>query len=122
MPVPPSPARSPTPGPDQVPRPTTGPVDTAAGTGPSAAPAPSPAASTPRLNLELAPQRAGPLSSQRSMGLLPLLPPPPERKSKLTEGIEKSAKPDCRTAHSDMGLLAVVPLAVDAIRDKGCRW
>lgn len=56
------------------------------------------------------------------MGLLPLLPAPPERKSKLTEGIEKSAKPDCRTAHADMGLLAVVPLAADAIRDKGCRW
>ena len=43
--------------------------------------------------------------------------------AKLAEDIEKSAKPDCRNAHSGMGLLAVVPLAADALKkDGGCKW
>jgi hypothetical protein len=50
------------------------------------------------------------------------MPHPPETKSKLTEGIEKAAKPDCRQAYAGMGLAAVVPLAIDAARDKGCKW
>ena len=85
------------------------------------APPPLPA-SAPRLNLELPRQRGGAWSGQAGRGLLPLLLPPPERKSKLTEGIEKAARPDCRAAHSDKGLLAVVPLVGDAVKDKGCRW
>ena len=85
------------------------------------APPPLPA-SAPRLNLELPRLRGGELSGRGGRGLLPLLPPLPERKSKLTEGIEKAARPDCRTAHSDKGLLAVVPLVGDAVKDKGCRW
>jgi hypothetical protein len=86
-----------------------------------AAPSPtSPPASAPRLNLEL--PRSRDFQGMGPRGLLPLLPAPPERKSKLAEGIEKSARPDCRTAHSDKGLLGVVPLVGDAIKDKGCRW
>jgi hypothetical protein len=85
------------------------------------APPPLPA-SAPRLNLELPRLRGGEWSGPGGRGLLPLLLPPPERKSKLTEGIEKAARPDCRTAHSDKGLLAVVPLVGDAVKDKGCRW
>jgi hypothetical protein len=54
--------------------------------------------------------------------VLNLVPPPPERKSALTEGIEKSAKPDCRKAYAGMGVLGVVPLAADALRDGGCKW
>jgi hypothetical protein len=73
------------------------------------------------LILDLHP-RSGPTLSRGSLGLLPLLPAPPERKSKLTEGMEKAAKPDCRTAYSDKGLLAAAPLAAAAIGDKGCRW
>ena len=38
------------------------------------------------------------------------------------EDIEKAAKTDCRQAYASMGLLAAVPLAFDALRDKGCRW
>jgi hypothetical protein len=56
------------------------------------------------------------------MGLLPVLPSPPERKSKLGEAIDKAGKSDCRNAYSGAGLLAVGPLAIDAVRDKGCRW
>jgi hypothetical protein len=85
---------------------------------------PSAAASVPpRLNLELPRVRGGELSRGASAGMLPLLPRPPELPGKLGRDIEKTAKPDCRTAYSGAGLLAVVPLAVDAARkDGGCKW
>jgi hypothetical protein len=51
-----------------------------------------------------------------------VVPPPPSAKSKLADDIEKAAKKDCRTAYSGMGLLAVVPLARDSVKDNGCRW
>ena len=65
--------------------------------------------------------RPGPAGSA-SPRLLNLVPPPPERKSPLAEGIEKAAKPDCRKAYAGMGLLAAIPLAIDAAREGGCRW
>jgi len=82
----------------------------------------TPASAPPRLNLDLPSSRGGQLAGQGPRGLVPLLPAPPERKSKITEGIEKSTRADCRTAHADMGLLGVIPLAADTVRDKGCRW
>ena len=82
--------------------------------------APATGASAPALNLEL--PRAGARPGTASRGMLNLLPPPPERKSKLADDIEKAGRADCRTAHADKGLLAVVPLVGDAVRDKGCRW
>jgi hypothetical protein len=55
--------------------------------------------------------------------VLPLLPRPPETMDKLGRDIHKAAKPDCRDAHAGKGLLAVVPLAVDALRQEGgCKW
>ena len=51
-----------------------------------------------------------------------MMPHPPEKKSKLAEDIEAAAKADCRKAYSGAGLLAAVPLLLDAARDKGCRW
>jgi hypothetical protein len=89
--------------------------------GADAAAAPAVGASTPQLNLQL-PQQAGARPGSGSRGVLNLLPPPPEQKSKLAKDIEKSGRADCRTAHADNGLLAVVPLIGDAVRDKGCRW
>lgn len=82
----------------------------------------STAATPPRLNLNL--PRGGELSSRGSSGVLQLLPAPPERKSKLSEDLEKAAKEDCRKAYGEkVGLLAVVPLVLDAARsNKGCRW
>jgi hypothetical protein len=62
------------------------------------------------------------LSSRASPGLLPLLPRPPERGSKLATDIENAARPDCRTAYSGMGLMAAVPLAANAATGSGCRW
>ena len=84
--------------------------------------APSLPASAPRLNLDLPRARGGEISSRGSMGLLQLLPRPPETKSKLSQDIEKAAKPDCRNAYAGLGLLAAIRLAVDAARDKGCEW
>ena len=81
---------------------------------------PTNAASEPRkLDLSL-PRNFN--SNPASRGMLPLMPPPPERKSKLSQDIDKAAKPDCRKAYSGVGLLAVVPLAVDAVREGGCKW
>ena len=57
-------------------------------------------------NLDL-PRAGSPGSGLASPRVLNLVPPPPERKSPLAEGIEKSAKPDCRKAYSGMGPLAV---------------
>lgn len=51
-----------------------------------------------------------------------MLARPPELKNKLAEDIEKSGRRDCRNAHNNLGLLAVVPLALDGLKDKGCRW
>jgi hypothetical protein len=84
--------------------------------------APSLPASAPRLNLELVRPRGGAISAQGSRGLLATVPHPPEAKTKLAEELEKNLKLDCRTAYAQHGVAAVVPLARDAITDKGCRW
>ena len=87
--------------------------------------APSAPASAPRLNLELARPRGGELSRQGGAGVLPLLPRPPELPDKLARDISNAAKADCRKAYQGLGLLAVVPLAADALRggkDSGCKW
>jgi hypothetical protein len=86
--------------------------------------APSPAASAPpRLNLQLARQRGGELSRGMGGGLLAVMPRPPEVDDKLGQQIRKAAKSDCRQAYAAAGLLAVVPLAMDAVkREGGCKW
>jgi hypothetical protein len=84
--------------------------------------APSQPPSAPRLNLDLVRPRGGPISAQGSRGLLPMMPVPPDTRSKLADDLKNAAKPDCRTAYAGMGVLAAVPLAADALRDKGCRW
>jgi hypothetical protein len=84
---------------------------------------PAPAASTSRLNLDLPRARGGELSRFSAPGVLPLLPRPPDLPDKLARDIQKAGKADCRTAHAGAGVLAVVPLAVDALRkDGGCKW
>ena len=81
------------------------------------------ASAAPRLNLELSRPRGGELSRFSSRGVLPVLPRPPERDEKLAREIEKAGKTDCRNAHTGLGLLAVIPLAVEALRkDGGCKW
>ena len=55
--------------------------------------------------------------------MFPLLPRPPERDDKLAKEIEKAGRPDCSKTYAGAGLLAVIPLAADALRkDGGCKW
>jgi hypothetical protein len=116
-------ARSAPPGSDAAARaPAGGAPDAGARIGHDVATAPALPASAPRLNLDLVRPRGGVISSQGSRGLLPMVPHPPEAKDKLADEIAKAAKPDCRKAYGQLGLAAVVPLAADALRDKGCRW
>ncbi|MEO6277772.1 hypothetical protein [Roseateles sp.] len=84
--------------------------------------APTAAASAPArtpLNLSLP---RGDMSAKRGTGLIDLIPPPPERKSKLEQAMEDATNKDCRKAYAGAGILAVVPLALDAARGKGCNW
>ena len=81
------------------------------------------ASAAPRLKLELSRPRGGELSRFSSRGVLPVLPRPPERDEKLAREIEKAGKADCRNAYAGIGPLAVIPLALDAVRkDGGCKW
>jgi hypothetical protein len=84
---------------------------------------PSAPASAPRLNLELVRSRGGEISRFSAPGVLQLLPRPPERPDKLARDIGNAARNDCREAYGGAGLLAVVPLVLDAARkDGGCKW
>ena len=84
---------------------------------------PADAASAPRLNLELPRLRGGALSGHSARGVLPVLPRPPELKSKLATELEKAAKSDCRDKYAGMGVLAPLALMVDALRSEGgCKW
>jgi hypothetical protein len=85
---------------------------------------PSAPASAPRLNLELPRSRGGEIGRDGQRGVLNLIPPPPERRSKLADDIANAAKKDCKTAYAGAGLLAVVPLLIDATKTKGgdCKW
>ena len=97
-------------------------ADTRAGHDVATPPA-APASAPPRLNLQLARPRGGELSRHDSRGVLPVLPRPPERDDKLARDIDKAARTDCRSAYSALGPLAVIPLAVDAVRKDGaCKW
>jgi len=78
----------------------------------------------PRIDMEAARQRAREIASETTStrGILPALPPPPERLSKESNALEKAVKPDCRTAYAGMGLLAVPVLVANTIGDGSCRW
>lgn len=89
---------------------------------PATPPSPTAAASAPRAPLNLALPRGDMTARRGSTGLIDLIPPPPERKSKLEQSVEDAVNKDCRKAYSGAGLLAVVPLAIDAARGKGCKW
>jgi len=81
---------------------------------------------TPRIDLEATKRRAREIAGETSgsRGLLPVVPPPPPetRKPNLADAIAKAAKPDCRTAYADLGLLAVPPLVASTVGNGGCRW
>lgn len=41
---------------------------------------------------------------------------------KLQENITQSVRPDCKNAHSKLGLLAVPMLLLDLTKENGCKW
>ncbi len=89
------------------------------------APAAAEPGGAPRLDLDATRQRAREIASEGAgyRGIVPAIPPPPpDRKSKLAEAIEKAQKPDCRDAYAGMGLLAVPALVASAVGNGGCRW
>ena len=82
--------------------------------------APAASAAQPARRLDLSLSRAA--AVQRSGGALALLPAPPLREDRLAREIEKAGKPDCSKAHAGMGLLAVLPLVLDALGKDSCKW
>lgn len=49
--------------------------------------------------------------------------PQQKPKSREQQAFDKALKKnDCRDAYADMGLAAVVPLVLDAVREGGCKW
>jgi len=83
--------------------------------------APSAPDSKKPLNLNL-PSR-GPMASRGDgSGILPVMPKPPDTKTAMEKAVKQGERADCRDAHAGDGLLAAVPLAADAVRDKGCKW
>lgn len=105
-------------------RPAAGSPEAGSRVGADVATPPSAAASAapPPLNLSLP---RGPMAAARRPGLIELLPQPPElarKKTKLEKSLEEATRADCRDGHRDAGLLAAIPIAVDSVRDKGCKW
>lgn len=48
-----------------------------------------------------------------------------EYDSLLARGVARAKRPDCRTAYNGgekANLLVLIPLALGAVRDKGCKW
>lgn len=45
-----------------------------------------------------------------------------QHRDAAAEAIGKSARASCGSAYGSLGLLAVIPLIVDTVRDKGCKW
>jgi len=117
-------AGSPSPGQSQRPAVASGGSPNAgAQQGHDVATAPSAAASKAPLNLSL-PSR-GPLARAGSgSGMLAVVPNPPETEDAMKKAIKKGDRPDCRKAYSEsqMGLLAALPIAIDTLRDKGCKF
>ena len=74
------------------------------------------------LNLKLPMQGPRISSAGGSSGLLPEVPRPPEHEDKLKKDIDKAKREDCRSAYAGGGLLAAIPIAIDTVRDKGCKW
>jgi hypothetical protein len=84
-------------------------------------PPPDTGASAP-LNLDLHGGGRGPSLGRTRSGLVPMLPAPAEKKTQLETDLEKASRAKCSEAYAGAGLLAVIPLAKDAVTGKGCKW
>ena len=79
----------------------------------------------PALDLDAIRRRAREINSgtgPRTVFPFPIAPVP-KPKTKEQQAFDKALKKnDCRDAYADMGLAAVVPLVISAVRDDGCKW
>jgi len=80
----------------------------------------------PGIDLEAVRRRAREITGggggARTMFPFPVAPPP-KPKSREQQAFDKALKKnDCRDAYAGLGLAAVVPLVLDAVREDGCRW
>lgn len=66
-------------------------------------------------------QAAG-MARARGEPVVRLGPKAPVEQSEIARGIAKSARPPCKNAHADMGLLALPFLLADTVTDRGCKW
>ncbi len=86
---------------------------------------PTPGAA-PRIDLDAVRQRAREIDREGA-GPRTLLPfnvkPKEDTRTKEQQAFDKALKrPDCHDAYAGMGLAAVVPLIVDSVSEKGCKW
>lgn len=97
---------------------------TAAPSGSATTPSPT-VGKPPGIDLDAVRQRARELSSgggPRTVLPFPMTPPP-KPKTTVQQAFDKALKKnDCRDAHEQLGLAAVVPLVIDAFRENGCKW
>ena len=96
-------------------------LDGSSGSGSGSVQPPANGASAP-LNLDLHGGGSGPSLGRTRSGLVPMLPAPAEKKTQLETDLEKANRAKCADAYSGAGLLAVIPLAKDAVTGKGCKW
>lgn len=80
--------------------------------------------SAPHLDMKAARATARLIDKHRKDGLVahPKPDPPLQRDERLERAIERARRPDCKSAYSGLGLLAVIPLAKDAVTGTGCKW
>ena len=81
----------------------------------------------PVVDLEAARREARKIAREGSRNLvsLPARKPvtdPNEGHHVDDDPLEKARRSDCKTAYAGLGLLAVIPLAKDAITGTGCKW
>jgi hypothetical protein len=84
---------------------------------------------SPRIDLDAVRQRARELAGEgagpRTLLPFPTVKPKDDAKTRTQtqQAFDKALKrPDCRDVYASMGLAAVVPLVVDAVTEKGCKW
>ena len=97
-------------------------LDGSSGPGGNGAVAPPNTGASAPLNLDLHGGGMGPSLGRTRSGLVPALPAPAERKTQLETDLQKASRAHCADAYASSGLLAVIPLAKDAVTGKGCKW
>ncbi|QKH37681.1 hypothetical protein FOC84_23230 [Achromobacter pestifer] len=87
-------------------------------------PAPSSGVPAPARDFGWRPEDAQATGMRQARGtpVVRLGPKAPVEQSEIARGIAKSARPPCKNAHADMGLLALPFLLADTVTDRGCKW